>query len=77
MCVATGHAHTGPGEDHAAKANVTALALGVTIAIIAILMAALLAAFCVRRKVGLTGSGHRTLATSFENPVYEYEQSLK
>ena len=75
---ATGHAHLSTGgKDRAVKANVTALALGITIAIVAILMAALLAAFCVRRKVSLSRGGHRTLATSFENPVYEYEHSLK
>ena len=63
-----------PGHD--ASPNMTALALGITIAIVSIIIAAVLAAFCVKRKVSLRGGGHRTL-TSFENPVYEYENSLK
>ncbi|KAK2150684.1 hypothetical protein LSH36_395g01037 [Paralvinella palmiformis] len=55
-------------------ASATALALGVAIAIMAIIVAALLAAYCVKRKGGFKGTGHRTL-TSFENPVYEYENN--
>ena len=59
------------------KVNITALGLGIAIAIVAILLAALLAAVCVRRKGSFTRFGHQSLDTSFENPVYEYEQSMK
>ncbi|ELT90272.1 hypothetical protein CAPTEDRAFT_225105 [Capitella teleta] len=59
------------------RVNIAALGLGIAIAIVAILLAALLAAVCVRRKGSLSRFGHRTLDTSFENPVYEYEQSMK
>jgi hypothetical protein len=60
-----------PAEQQYASA--TALALGIAIAVMAIIVAALLAAYCVKRKGGF--KGHRTL-TSFENPVYEYENNV-
>ena len=52
-----------------------ALALGVVIAVVAIILAAALAAFLVRRKA-LKAGGHHSV-TSFENPVYEYQNGIK
>ena len=51
----------------------TALALGVTIAVVAIVVAGGLAAFCAHRGAALrltSHSAHQTL-TSFENPIYD------
>lgn len=51
----------------------TALGLGVTIAVVAIVIAGGLAAFCAHRGASLrlsSHSGHQTL-TSFENPIYD------
>jgi hypothetical protein len=49
-----------------------ALALGIAMAAVAIVIAGALAAFCVRRNFTLRSQGHQSL-TSFENPVYDCE----
>ena len=49
----------------------TALGLGVTIAVVAIVVAGGLAAFCAHRgRFASSHAGHQTL-TSFENPIYD------
>jgi len=62
--------------DYGEMPSSTALGLGVTIALVAIVIAGGLAAFCAHRGAGLrfsSHSAHQTL-TSFENPIYDAGQ---
>jgi hypothetical protein len=53
-----------------------AMIVGISMALVAILFAGVLAAFCVHRNGVLRLQGHQTL-TSFENPIYDCENVLK
>jgi len=53
--------------------NATVGIVSVTLVCVVIITLAVLGFICVRRGTGLRSSVHRSLSTSFENPVYEYE----
>jgi hypothetical protein len=74
---AAGHGSEDEGDDDEDSETPSALALivGITMAVVAIVIAGFLAAFCVRRN-GTLRQGHQTL-TSFENPIYDCENVLK
>ena len=51
------------------------MAIGISIALIIVFVVGAVVFYFTRKTGGgMTSTGHRTL-TSFENPVYEYEQS--
>ena len=56
--------------------HMTLIVVSVSVAVLMVAAVAIVAYYCSRRKGGFRSSGHRSL-TSFENPVYEYEHSLK
>ncbi len=58
------------------KPNLVVVVICVTVASILVIALGVLAIVYVKRSGIIRSSGHRTL-TSFENPVYEYENNLK
>ena len=63
-------------DDESGEApSVLAMVVGITMALVAIVFAGVLATFCVRRN-GTFRQGHQSL-TSFENPIYDSENVLK
>jgi len=63
------------GDEIGEAPSILAMVVGISMALVAILFAGILATFCVRRN-GTFRQGHQSL-TSFENPIYDCENVLK